>query len=172
MYYSEKTLGHDRGYSCVFRQKNAVHSHCSLFHGYALGFTFKWRSRTLDECNWVYDFGGLKEFKKWLDYNFDHTFLVTSDDPMLETILRNFSECADIRVIKGSGCEMFASWIFENFHNYIQWVKNSKLDQSVYITLPNGQTLFRPSKPIGLNTELYSVTVSEHAGNSATYCIE
>ena len=40
-YFSTKTYGHERGLSCAFRQPLALHSHCSLLHGYALSFSFK-----------------------------------------------------------------------------------------------------------------------------------
>jgi 6-pyruvoyltetrahydropterin/6-carboxytetrahydropterin synthase len=33
------------------------------------------------------DFGGLKEFKEWLEHMFDHTLLVAEDDPQLDKIV-------------------------------------------------------------------------------------
>lgn len=83
-YQSTKTYGTDRGLSCCFRQWKATHSHCSTLHGYSLGFKFIWESETLDTRNWVFDFGGMKPIKNWLDYMFDHTILVAEDDPALE----------------------------------------------------------------------------------------
>lgn len=83
-YQSTKTYGTDRGLSCCFRQWRATHSHCSTLHGYSLGFKFIWESETLDSRNWVFDFGGMKPIKDWLDYMFDHTILVAEDDPALE----------------------------------------------------------------------------------------
>lgn len=83
-YQSTKTYGTDRGLSCCFRQWKATHSHCSTLHGYSLGFKFVWESETLDSRNWVFDFGGMKPIKNWLDYMFDHTVLVAEDDPALD----------------------------------------------------------------------------------------
>ena len=65
-YYSTKTYGHEEGLSCMFRQPLATHSHCSLLHGYALSFSFKFGCENLDDKNWVVDFGDLKELKAWL----------------------------------------------------------------------------------------------------------
>ena len=62
-YYSTKTYGHEEGLSCMFRQPLATHSHCSLLHGYALSFSFKFGCDGLDDKNWVVDFGNLKELK-------------------------------------------------------------------------------------------------------------
>lgn len=81
---STKTYGTDRGLSCCFRQWKASHSHCSTLHGYSLGFKFVWESDSLDSRNWVFDFGGMKPIKEYLDYMFDHTILVGEDDPALE----------------------------------------------------------------------------------------
>ena len=62
-YYSTKTYGHEEGLSCMFRQPLATHSHCSLLHGYALSFSFKFGCNHLDDKNWVVDFGDLKDLK-------------------------------------------------------------------------------------------------------------
>ena len=59
-HYSTKTYGHEEGLSAVFRQPNATHSHCSLLHGYSLGFRLVFSAEVLDDKNWVVDFGGLR----------------------------------------------------------------------------------------------------------------
>ena len=86
-YYSTKTYGHEEGLSCAFRQPLATHSHCSLLHGYALSFSFKFGCEQLDDKNWVVDFGGLKELKAWLKDNFDHKITVSKDDEQIDRIL-------------------------------------------------------------------------------------
>ena len=63
------------GFSCCFRQWKAKHSHCSFLHGYSLGFKLVFECESLDERNWVMDFGGLKDFKLFLEKTFDHTLL-------------------------------------------------------------------------------------------------
>lgn len=113
-YFSTKTYGHERGLSCAFRQPNASHSHCSLIHGYALSFTFVFGASTLDDKNWVVDFGGLKDIKDWLENQFDHTLAVDVDDPMIDMIKQLDSwNLADIRVMEGVGCEKFAEHAFK-----------------------------------------------------------
>lgn len=59
--------------------------HCSYIHGYGryIEFTF---SGTYDACQWIVDFGNLKDVKKWLEEQWDHAVLVSSDDPEMETL--------------------------------------------------------------------------------------
>jgi 6-pyruvoyltetrahydropterin/6-carboxytetrahydropterin synthase len=63
-----KTYGHERGFSCVFRQPFAD-SHCHDPHGYPLSFglTFACKDDQVDKNGWVIDFGGLKPVKAFLD---------------------------------------------------------------------------------------------------------
>ena len=98
-YYSTKTYGHEEGLSCAFRQPLAKHSHCSLLHGYALSFSFKFGCDNLDEKNWVVDFGGLKELKQWLKDNFDHKITVCKDDEQIGRILKLQEERIQIKCL-------------------------------------------------------------------------
>ena len=83
---STKTYGNDRGFSCAFRQALAD-SHCSLVHGYSLGFRFEFEAFELDEKNWVYDFGNCKWIKQYLEDNFDHKLAVDKNDPNLNDFI-------------------------------------------------------------------------------------
>lgn len=113
-HYSTKTYGHERGLSCVFRQPNATHSHCSLLHGYSLGFRFKFACSELDDKNWVVDFGGLKKLKNWLEEMFDHTLVVDPYDPKLYELLQLQEKgLAKVVTLPGVGCEKFAEHAFD-----------------------------------------------------------
>ena len=114
-YQSTKTFGNHRGLSCAFRQPNATHSHCSLIHGYSLGFKFVFEADTLDDKNWVYDFGNTKWMKAFLEENFDHTIAVDKQDPNLD----DFKALEKIGIAKivemdGVGCEKFAEHVFRH----------------------------------------------------------
>lgn len=114
-YYSTKTYGHERGLSACFRQPNADHSHCSLLHGYSLGFRFTFAASELDNKNWVVDFGGLKPLKAWLEDNFDHKVVLTDQDPFMDTFLDLQEKgLAELTVLDGVGVERFAyhAWRF------------------------------------------------------------
>lgn len=110
-FYATKTYGNERGLSCTFRQWR-TESHCRFLHGYSIGVRLVFGAETLDENNWVYDFGGLKWVKEFLEMNFDHTTCVAADDPELQT----FRQLADSKLIQlnilpGIGCEKFAEHI-------------------------------------------------------------
>ncbi len=143
-YASTKTYEHSVGLSACFRQHRAKHSHCSFLHGYALQVKVEFRAQTLDDRNWVVDFGSLKLFKKWLQDTFDHKTLVANDDPQIE-IFRQMNNAGLIQLymVKDTGCEAFAELIFnhlcindERYYDYLRvWI--------------------------------HSVEVREHGGNSA-----
>ena len=142
MYQSTKTYGNEVGLSCCFRQWRAD-SHCNKLHGYSLGFRFTFETETLDERNWVYNFGGCKWIKEYLQDEFDHKLVVAKDDPKLERILL-IKELADINVIDDVGCEKFAEMVY----NYVA----PKIEK---------ETKGRVS--------LFSVECFEHGANSAIY---
>ena len=127
-YYSTKTYGHDRGFTAVFRQPNATHSHCSLLHGYALAFSFKFGCHSLDDKNWVMDFGGLKELKNWLEINFDHTVVVDRNDPKIQDIIKMENQgLARVIVLDGVGCEKFAEHAFHYANDLVKKLTNNRV---------------------------------------------
>jgi 6-pyruvoyltetrahydropterin/6-carboxytetrahydropterin synthase len=166
-FYSTKTYGTDRGLSCCFRQWRATHSHCSTLHGYSIGIKLVFGSDSLDDKNWVMDFGGLKGFKAWADDMFDHTLVIAKDDPHLSFFqqMANMgsvpisgigdqgfdkvkpherSAICDLRIVDGVGCEMFAKMCYDKMTEILCESGNNR----VYVK---------------------SAEVFEHAGNSAIY---
>jgi 6-pyruvoyltetrahydropterin/6-carboxytetrahydropterin synthase len=165
-----KYYGNDRGLSCCFRQWRASHSHCSTLHGYSIGIKLVFECETLDDKNWCMDFGGLKEFKAWADYMFDHTLVIAQDDPHLE-FFRKMSwmgdpphsgvanhpdvkpyergAICDLRIVEGVGCEMFAKMCYD---------KMAEL-------LASGNMRY----PINPNVRIKSAEIFEHGANSAIY---
>ena len=97
----------------AYRQWKAD-SHCSFLHGYALSFHFEFEADTLDARNWVIDFGSLKPLKNFLEDQFDHTLLVSLDDPMRDELLKlDELGLAQVREFEKVGCEGLASAIYE-----------------------------------------------------------
>jgi len=141
-YKVTKKFGHDRGYSCAFRQWKAQ-SDCKYLHGYSLAFEITLCSEKLNEHNWVYDFGDFEFLKTWLKDNFDHKLIVAEDDPELELIMKLDKSMANINVVSKISCEAFAQMTFEFIENHIKTLSDE------------------------LTVEY--VTVSEHQANSATY---
>jgi 6-pyruvoyltetrahydropterin/6-carboxytetrahydropterin synthase len=159
-FYSTKTYNTDRGLSCCFRQWRSTHSHCSLLHGYSIGVKVVFECDSLDERNWVMDFGGLHNFKDWLEYMFDHTLIVAEDDPHLETFKKladigsinmpAFSAICDLRIVPAVGCERFAQLAYDKLSEILdkQRTDGSLLNKTVRVK---------------------SIEVFEHGANSAIY---
>jgi len=97
--------------SCAFRQWRAEGTHCKYVHGYRLMAKFWFGCQGLDDKNWVINFGGLKEVKKVLQDQFDHTLCIAKDDPLLEEFkkLDEVGGC-QLRIMDGVGIEKTAEW--------------------------------------------------------------
>ena len=160
-YYSTKTYGNDRGLSCCFRQWRSTHSHCSLLHGYSIGIKLIFESETLDSRNWVMDFGGLKAFKEWAEYMFDHTTVVAEDDPHLETfkelneLIGGYEDMGimDLRIVPAVGCEAFSKLAYDKMAELLEEMKVENTGRY----------------PVNKDVKLVSVEVFEHDANSAIY---
>ena len=141
-YRSSKTFGNERGLSCAFRQWKAD-SHCQYLHGYSIGVTIMFEARELDHRHWVYDFGGTKWIKNYLDEMFDHTTLVAKDDPAKPYLqqLDNLGVC-QVRIVDRTGCEGFAEMIYLKIKDRVREETDGRVSVS-------------------------QVTVFEHAANSA-----
>jgi len=117
------------GFSCVFRQWKAEGTHCRFLHGYGVSFRV-WFEGELDERNWVWDFGGMKRAKgtidgknpkEWMDYMFDHTTIVATDDPGIGGF-RTMNELGiiQLRELEAVGAEQFAKYIYEKLNKFVQ----------------------------------------------------
>ena len=117
------------GFSTVFRQWRADGTHCQKLHGYGVSFKL-WFEGDLDERNWVWDFGGMKRAKgkidgkspkEWMDYMFDHTFLVAEDDPFKDSFLKmDGAGVAQVRIIPATGAERFAQFVYDKVGPFIE----------------------------------------------------
>lgn len=153
-FFSTKNYGNDRGFSCVFAQWRSSHSNCKFLHGYSIGIKLTFSSQSLDERNWVMDFGGLKEFQEWAKYMFDHTLLVAEDSPFLQDML-NLDKIgvAQVRVVPAVGCERFAEMCANKMQELLDKYKNEG-------------TSLNPT------VKVHSCEVYEHNANSAIYVTE
>ena len=117
------------GFSTVFRQWRADGTHCQKLHGYGVSFKL-WFEGELDERNWVWDFGGMKRAKgtidgmspkDWMDYTFDHTFLVADDDPFRDSFLKmDEAGVAQVRIVPATGAERFAQYVYDKVGPFIE----------------------------------------------------
>jgi 6-pyruvoyltetrahydropterin/6-carboxytetrahydropterin synthase len=116
------------GYSTVFRQWRAEGTHCRFLHGYGISFKIVFEG-DLDERNWVWDFGGMKRAKtwidgmqpkEWMDYMFDHTYIIALDDPFLYKAHAMHDEgIVQLRVVPATGAEQFAKFIYDKVNTFV-----------------------------------------------------
>ena len=143
-FISTKTYTHGIGLSCAFRQWKTKDSHCRFLHGYAISEKFNFKG-DLDEKNWVYDFGNLKEVKQFLQDTFDHKTIIAEDDPELETFKKlNEKGLIQLVIIPAVGCEKFAEYIYDKINPIIIEKSNNRV-------------------------KIISVEVREHESNSAIF---
>ena len=108
-----------QGYPCTHRQWRAD-GHCRFVHGYSRSFFFAFACHTLSKEGWVVDFGGLAPIKKWLDHMFDHTFLVSSDDPELPLFrLLESKEVIQMRILPNVSMEGTAAYVYQELNPMI-----------------------------------------------------
>lgn len=150
MYYVTKTYGHERGFSCAFRQWRAE-SHCRFIHGYALAFELTFQAYTLDHRNWVIDFGDLKHYEDVLRAKFDHKLVIAMDDPQKDLLMQlDVMQAVEVRLTEQVGCEAFAEYMFHLIR------KDLRLAEKKPGFIQRGLDIVR-------------VKVSEHGSNSASF---
>jgi len=124
------------GYSTVFRQWKADGTHCQFLHGYGISFKIIFEGY-LDHRNWVWDFGGMKRAKgtidgmspkEWMDYMFDHTYIIADDDPFVYKALEMHNEgIAQVRVVPATGAEQFDKFIYDKVSEFIKIETNNRV---------------------------------------------
>ena len=104
------------GFPCCHRQWRHP-GHCRFVHGYSRSFTFWFAAHNLDIHGFVVDFSSLQPLRARLEEQFDHTFLVNHDDPLLDHWQALHEQGAlDLRVMANVGMEASAelAWGWAN----------------------------------------------------------
>ena len=117
MYTCSKRFG---GFPCCHRQPDHP-GHCRFVHGYDRSFTCWFGAGELDVNGFVVDFSSLRPLRRLLEEQFDHTFLVRADDPLLDDWRRLHDLGAlDLRVMDNVGMEASARWVWERANALLQ----------------------------------------------------
>jgi len=85
-----------------------------------------------------------KSPKEWMDYMFDHTFIVAEDDPYLQSFLKMDGVVAQLRILPATGAEQFAKYIYSKINPFILTETDNRV-------------------------KIVKVKFSEHGKNSAIY---
>ena len=146
--------------SCAFRQPTAT-SHCKYLHGYRLTAKFWFEASSLDENNWVVDFGGLKELKNILQNQFDHTTCISKADPkiMLFEQMKEHELC-DLRIMDGVGIEKFAEWCHGVADEHVQRLtgKRCKCIKVEVFEHENNSAIFeKTNKTVAVDTQANNI---------------
>lgn len=134
---------------------------CSYIHGYTKTFTFVFESSSLDEFNWVYDYGttssGEKRvmtlIKEFINDKLDHGVTTDSEDPLLQEI-KNIESLGLIKLFVVP-VENGQSGSVEGLCRYLHNTFNPLLLKET-----SGRCWIK------------SVTITEHHKNSSTYTID
>ena len=104
------------GYPCCHRQWKHP-GHCRFVHGYSRSFSFWFLASKLDQYGFVVDFSDLKPLEEQLRSQFDHTFLINKDDPLLPFWQQlHEKDALDLRIMENVGMESTAElvWTWAN----------------------------------------------------------
>ncbi len=104
---------HFKDYPCSHRQWK--HSgHCRFVHGYSRSFIVFFVAKELDDYGFVVDFSSLSPLEEKIRAQFDHTFLVNQDDPLLmEWKSLHDRGALDLRIMRNVGMEASAELVWE-----------------------------------------------------------
>ena len=96
-------------------------AHCKFVHGYSREFYFEFEASSLTKEHYVMDFGDLKDVKKWLEYQFDHTFLICADDPHLAEFQRlDEMDLIQLRILPNVSMEGTAKFVYEHVSKMVE----------------------------------------------------
>ena len=95
--------------------------HCRFVHGYSRSFTFWFTAKKLDLNGFVVDFSSLSPLRNILKQQFDHTFLINKDDPLLNYWEKLHKlDALDLRIMDNVGMEFTSELIWKWANEYLQ----------------------------------------------------
>ena len=128
-YYSTKKFGPITTSHRQWRDQG----NCKFIHGYARYVEITFACSSLNEQQWVMDFGGLTEINDWLHQQWDHRLLISSDDPLLQDfkILHDKDRCnlnmMDIHKGWGPGIEASCKFVFDYADKWIKQLTSNRV---------------------------------------------
>ena len=95
--------------------------HCRFVHGYSRSFTFWFTAKELDTNGFVVDFSSLRPLERMLKDQFDHTFLVNEDDPLMN-YWRELNDLGalNLRIMENVGMEFSSKLIWQWCNEYLK----------------------------------------------------
>jgi 6-pyruvoyltetrahydropterin/6-carboxytetrahydropterin synthase len=89
---------------------------------------FWFKATSLDDKNWVMDFGDFKEFKTFLDDYFDHSCLINMDDPEMP-LFKDMDKkgIIKLRVLENVGMEGTSKFLHTKMNEYLKKKTNERV---------------------------------------------
>ncbi|GEM46144.1 6-pyruvoyl trahydropterin synthase family protein [Deinococcus cellulosilyticus] len=96
--------------------------HCAFIHGHNWNIKITFKAATLDQSGFVMDFGKLKPIRNWIDHHLDHACLLSSNDPLLDTLLafNQQHHVFKLLVLEDVSCEGLAQHLWQVFSSILQ----------------------------------------------------
>lgn len=117
-------------------------SRCAWIHGYGRIVEIEFAGSRLDERGWIVDYGDLRHIKDWIESEWDHRTLISSQDPLLNE-LQALHDLGGININVmdaskgyGPGIEQSCKYIFDYVDEWIYnrthqrcWVQSVKISE-------------------------------------------
>ncbi len=108
------------GFSCAHRHY-AASSHCQYVHGYERSFRLVIEGQPDPTTGWVIDFGAFKPLRAQLAHQFDHTLIISAEDP-LRSLFEKLDETGgcQLRIMDNPGMEGAARWVWDAAQEFVR----------------------------------------------------
>jgi 6-pyruvoyltetrahydropterin/6-carboxytetrahydropterin synthase len=96
--------------------------HCALIHGHNWSFEITFVATEQDINGFVVDFGKLQPLKEQMDAIFDHTLVLSDNDPLAEKLI-SFTAAAhinNVRRVPDCSCEGIAEFVFHLADGFVR----------------------------------------------------
>ena len=101
------------------------HGHCRFIHGHNWTIEIEFAAPDRDENGFVVDFGKLKPFRQYLEDDFDHAFVVSETDPLLDVFkeITTDYELFKLKVVEDCSCEGLARHFHKVFSHLLKKIR-------------------------------------------------
>ena len=101
--------------------------HCRLIHGHNWTFEFEFTATALNENHFVVDFGKLKWLKEWINVLFDHTCVLSHDDPLIcEFYKVGGNDVWNITSVPDASAEGLSQFLFTEVNRMMNKIEDYK----------------------------------------------
>ncbi len=112
--------------------------HCFFNHGHNWDVEITFEATSLDENNFIIDFGKLGFVKDYLD-KFDHSTVVASSDTSFLEMCNNFPQFFQLVVLSDVSCEGLAQQMFKDLDKIVRENTNDRVHLSKIVVFEDSK---------------------------------